>query len=327
MDQQQATTPPEVAPGAPSEPADLDARIAKKFGLDQPEEAPQEPEDTPSEGEGEPNAEVEPEAEPEFDWDIKHNGEIKKVSSKDEATRLMQQGFDYEFKMQRVGNDAQRVQAWAHAVQAQAAMQAQAFDALVVVRSIEQQLEAYNNVDWAQESNTDPIGAFQKRMQYDRLVSGHNQAAQRAQALMQPLSQASQQIDENRLALERGKLLDRHPEWKDETRFNKDREGMYGALLRDFGFSKEEISGPLLSDHRVISLIRSAWKHELANANVKAGKGNQGTPKTLQPGVKPAARSKSQEMGDIKKALRQTNDPRARKDLEDALVAKKFGLT
>jgi hypothetical protein len=334
LDQQQATTPPEVAPGTPGEPADLDARIAAKFGLNEPEEAPADPEATPAEGDVEANPEEETpveEPESEFSWDIKHNGEIKKVSSKDEATRLMQQGFDYEFKMQRVNTDAQRVQAYAHAIQARAAMQAQAFDALVHAKTIEQQLSAFNNVDWAAESNNDPIGAFQKRMQYDHLVSNYNQAQQHAQSLMQPLNQASQQIDEHQIALERGKLFDRYPEWKDEKRWSQDREAMGKTLFSEF--TEEELNGPptniaqLLQNHKVIGFIRDAMKYRQGQQNAKAGKGNQGAPRTLQPGVKPAARSKSQEMGDIKKALRQTSDPRARKDLEDALVAKKFGLT
>lgn len=329
MEQQQVATPSDATPG--SEPRSLDDRIAEKFGLNETEEAPQqEPEATPAEGTGEEAPEGEPTDEApspeEFDWEIKHNGEIKRVTSREEATRLMQQGYDYDFKMQRVNGDQQRINAWAQAVQAQAAMQAQAFDALVEVKSLGHQLQAFANVDWVAESSADPVLAFQKRMQYDGLVNRYNQAVQQAQGLMQPLADASQQIDDNRKALERGKLLDRFPEWKDEARFSKDRESMFGALVKDYGFAKEEISGPLLSDHRVISIIRDAWKYRQANANAKAGKGNQGTPKTLQPGPKPQARSRQQELGDIKKAMRQTTDPQKRKELGDRLLSVKFGL-
>src|SRR6185503_15197521 len=100
MEQQQATTPPDVA--APS----LDERILGHFGYGEPEPQAEEPVAPPAqepEQEGEevhiPDEEITTPEPAGFELELKHNGELKKLTSKEEAIRLAQQGYDYEFKM------------------------------------------------------------------------------------------------------------------------------------------------------------------------------------------------------------------------------------
>lgn len=331
METQQPATPTDAGSPEPQVPQTLDDKILAKFGLtdDEPEQAETDPEATPAEGEVEAEPEVnEEEASPVVEeLELKHNGEIKRVP-KDEAIRLAQMGYDYEFKMQRVQQDAQRVQAMAQAAQARDAIRAQALDALAEVKSYERLLSQYANVDWDAENANDPLGASQKWMQYSRLRDAHGVAQQKVQSMQQPFQQASQQVDANWAALQEQKLLDRIPEWKDGTKRGKEAQEIMQTLAKDYGFAQEELGGPLFYDHRVIALLRDAHKFRQASASAKERKGQiQGLPQVAKPGAKPPPRSPNQQVGDIKRGLRQATSPGTRRALQDALIAKKFGLT
>lgn len=325
MQEQQTATPPEAAPENPS----LDDKILAKFGLSEPEEKAAPEEETPSTEEALETEEVEvteeETPEPVGDFELKHNGQVKKVPIT-EAQRLAQMGYDYEFKMQRVHQDAQRVQAMAQAAQARAAIQAQALDALAEAKSYERQLQHFANVDWVSESTADPVGAFQKRAHYDQLVNGYQAAYQRVQELQGNFQQTQQHIDQNWVALQEQKLLDRIPEWKDQTKRQGDSKAILETVAKEYGFAPEELRGPLLYDARVVSLLRDAWKYREAVSGSKARKGQlKGLP-SARPGAKPPPRSKHQELGDIKRGLRQVQSREARKALEDELIVRKFGL-
>ena len=328
MEVQPAATPTDAAPEAPKS---LDDRIASVFGLDEPEQAEEAPEETPSEEvtEGEPEVEVQEDADtaPVADFEIKHNGEIKRVPTA-EAQRLAQMGYDYEFKMQRVQMDAQRVQAMAQAAQARAAIQAQALDALAEAKSIERQLQSFANVDWDSENQHDPVGASQKWMQFSRLRDSYNYAQQKVNELQQPYQQATQHVDANWAALQEQKLLDRIPEWKDGTKRQAESRAVVQTMGKDYGFTQEELNGPLMYDHRVVALLYDAHRYRQAAANAKSRKGQlQGLPQVAKPGAKPAPRSAAQSLGDVKRALRQTTDSGDRKRLQDEMIARKFRIT
>lgn len=325
MNEAPAATPQDAAPEqSQAVEQSFDDKILAKFGLGETEETQEQPEATPADGE----LELDPEAEvPEpvaADFELKHNGEVKRVPMT-EAQRLAQQGYDYEFKMQRVQADAMRVQAMAQASQARAAIQAQALDALAEAKSIERQLRQYANVDWVAASQNDPVGAFQSRQVYDQLAQAYQQAQGRVQQLQQPHEQAQQAIDANWAALQEQKLLDRVPEWKDSTKRGKESQEILQVLGKEFGFSQEEMQGPLFYDHRVIRILRSAVKYEQALANRNNRPGPQ-TPKTATPGARQAPRSQTQSLADVKRGLKQVQSKEARRALEDELIARKFGL-
>lgn len=333
MPEQQVATPAEATSPEPDSQS-FDDKLLAKFGIGETEQPEPQPAATPAtqettEGEeAEPIIEGdEPPPEPVGEFELKHNGELKKVPMS-EAQRLAQMGYDYEFKMQRVNADAAQVKGMAQAIQARAAMQAQTFDAMVEVKAIENQLAAFANIDWVAEANgQDPIGAFQKRMQHDNLVQAWHQASAKVQQLQQPIQQASQHIDAAQVALEGQKLTERIPEWKDPSRREKESTAILQAMVKDFGFAQNEIGGPLLNDHRVVAVLRDAWKYRQAIANQKANKGQlQGLPKVATPGAKPLQKSQSQSLGDVKRGLAQVKTKEGRRALEDELIARKFGL-
>jgi hypothetical protein len=334
MEQQQATTPTEVAP----EPS-LDQRILGHFGYGETEPEAQEPAATPAQEheatEEEvyiPDEEVQPSSEPvAFELEIKHNGETKKLTSKEEAVRLAQMGTDYEFKMSRVREDAQRIQTMAQAAQAKFAMQAQALDALAEAKSYERSLKSYANVDWAQAAQANPQEAFQARMAFDQLQAAHQAAMQKVHQFQQPIQQATQAIDQAQQALELQKLTERLPEWKDQSRKDKDSAAIMETLTKSYGVTQEELSAPavreLMNSHKFVSILRDAWKYREA-VNTKGKKGPpQGLPQVAKPGANVPGKSPAQQMGDLKRALNQPNvSSKARKAIGLELVARKFGL-
>lgn len=334
MEQQQATTPTEVAP----EPS-IEDRILGHFGYGEPEPKAQEPVATPAQEQEQtdeevyiPDEEVQPSPEPSsFELEIKHNGETKKLTSKEEAIRLAQMGTDYEFKMSRVREDAQRIQTMAQAAQAKFAMQAQALDALAEAKSYERQLKAYANVDWATAAQANPQEAFQARMAYDQLNAAHQAAMQKVNQLQQPIQQATEAIDQAHTALEWQKLTERLPEWKDPARKEKDSNAILETLTKSYGVTQEELSSPsvkaLMNSHKFVAILRDAWKYREA-VNTKGKKGPpQGLPQVAKPGANVPPKSEAQRMGDLKRALHQPNISRkATKALGIELVARKFGL-
>lgn len=322
MEQQQTATPPDAAPESPN----LDDKILAKFGLaEEPQETQVQPEETPSDGE--PVIEQEPE-EPVVEdrlFEIKHNGDLKQVPMA-EAQRLAQMGYDYEFKMQRVNNDANQVKQMLQAVQAREQLQAQKFDALATVRAIEMQLAPYRNVDWVKETTDDPIGAFQKKAQFDSLVNAWQNAQAQAQQLEQPLQQVGKQLTDAEMALELQRLTDKVPEWKDSDRRVKEGTEAAQVVMKEYGFTTDEIKS-VLHDHRYLRIMRDAWKYQQAITNSKSKQGRvQELPKVARPGVRPPPRTQAQSLGDVKRGLRQVQSKEARKALEDELIARKFGL-
>jgi hypothetical protein len=322
------------APGAtPTDAPSLDDRIAAKMGFVKVEPEPEQPEATPA-----PEAEVtdesnepelvveeEPVAPEDFSWEIKHNGETQKITSREELTRRAQMGTDYEFKMQRLNGDQQRLQTMAQALRAQQTLSAQHLDALADVKAIEKQLAQYANVDWVAVANgPDPVAAWQGRMAFDQLRDQHARAMNRASQIAQPLQQASAHYDEQAQQLEMEKLRARVPEWKDETRYVKDSQSIREAMTKHYGFKNEEIGGPILSDHRVVSILRDAWKYREA---ISAKRSPTPAPKSAKPGTPAQPRSEQQKTADIKRGLHQPNLSKdQRKALENELVARKFGI-
>ena len=237
-------------------------------------------------------------------------------------------GYDYEFKMQRVQQDAQRVKAMEAAIQARAQIQSQALDAMAEAKSIERELSRYANVNWDQADIEDPVGAAKEWRKFSQLRDAYGVAYQKIQQLQVPYQQQTQQIDGNWAALQEQKLLDRIPEWKDSAKRGKEGQEILQTMGKAYGFAPEELNGPLMYDHRVIALMRDAYRYQQAAANAKSRKGQiQGLPQVARPGAKPQPRTQAQSVGDVKRALKQVKDTGSRKALTDELIARKFGIT
>lgn len=332
-------TPSEATTGNPA--PSLDDRILSTLGgLESTEETQPAAADAPSQeatqtGDEELQLEeaepVNPDATQQAieDFELVHNGQTLKVT-REKAKALAQQGYDYGFKMQRVNGEYQKLQSMAAAIQSREAVRTQALDAMAEAKAYEKQLAAYANVDWVRESEADPIRAYQARMRFDALVTAFNGAQTKVQEAQQKAEQTSQQITQDQVALEKTRLLERIPEWRDAVRAKTESGELLQALSTDYGFTGEELQqySWLLNDHRFISLARDGYKYRKAVANQKAKKGPaQGLPAVSKPGARQLAPSTGETVANIKRGLHQPNvSKEQRKALTDHLIAAKFGL-
>lgn len=328
MTQEVATTPVEVA--QPS----IDDRIAAKFGLDQPaptEEAPETPQKaTDQEAESE-EVEVDPEEEtpqpvPDGFEEIIHNGQTKRVS-KEDMRMLAQKGFDYEANMVQNKAERQRLQGIATALEAQHALQVQVIDHVADAKVYDKQLAQYANVDWIRYANEDPVSAFQAKQVYDDLKARRDQAYQTAQQAAQKYEQASTHVTQEQAAFESQELLKKIPEWKDETKAKAELSAIGQFLQKQFTQQELQSWSSLFASHKVMSLLRNAYKYELAVEAGKAKKGQlQGLPQPAKPGARQQAPSKTQNVMDARTDLRKARSPESRKAAEDRMIAAKFGI-
>jgi hypothetical protein len=144
----------------------------------------QEEETEVPEVEGE-ETEVEPEEDSE---EIDYNGEKYKVPKALKEGFLMQQ--DYTKKTQEVAEQRKTLEAQHQAFQQQVQFHIQDFAAL---HAIEQQLAQYQNVNWNELIDQDPVEAMKLERQYRSLAEAHQQTQYKIQQAQQQSSLQSQQ--------------------------------------------------------------------------------------------------------------------------------------
>lgn len=330
MQEQVATTPTEVAPEQ-----SLDEKIAAKFGMNETEssepdeqEAPPAEQSEESEGD-EPEVPVEEEVAPEVqapaELELKHKGQIRKVSQ-EEAINLAQKGFDYEQNMAALKADRQQLAQAAQALEAQRQFASQSIEHIAEAKAFERALGEFANVDWIKESTDDPIGAFQKRQKYDSLVAGYNAAVARAQQAQQQYSQARGVVDQQVIAAEQKAIVEAVPQWKDQKVYEREwpeiNKLAAGVLKPETMAALEAV---ILQDHGVSVLLRDAWKYRQAVAQAKA-KGKQVLPGVPKPGAPAPRLTKAEAVKEGLKQVHQAKDPKRREALLDEVIAKKFGL-
>lgn len=327
----QTATPSDAAPVAES--SSLEDRILSKLGgVDAtPEASPQETSQPQGDSE---EVQIEDENPQQVvdtveDFEMVHNGQSLKVS-REKAKEYAQKGYDYDFKMQRVNGEYEKVKSMAGAIQARESMNAQALDAMAEIKAIEKQLAPYVNVDWAQYGNSDPVLAYQHRLQYEALRDGYQQAVGKVNDALQKAQQASQKIDHEQIALEKTRVLEKIPQWRDPAVAQKESGEIIQGLQKDYGLTAQELqhNAWLLNDHRVLALMRDAYKYRQAVSTQKAKKGQlQGLPQVSKPGARQDAPSAMQNVANIKRGLHQPNvSKEQRKVLTDNLIAAKFGI-
>jgi hypothetical protein len=182
-------------------------------------------------------AEDEIDTEPKFK--VKVNGEERLVSQADLIKGHMLHE-DYTRKTTELAQERQRIRAEESQAYTQQLQQMKA----VLTAAVGQDQQ----IDWAKLANEDP--AEYVRQQH---------AAQERQRALNLLTQRQAEEAERNLAetltREQSKLLERRPEWKDDSKRGEDFAAMRGYLAKDYGFSEQEINS--LTDHRHMDI---AWK-------------------------------------------------------------------
>jgi len=236
------------------------------------------PEDIPDDGEAPPAAVAVDE------FEIVHNGTQVKLP-RAEVIKLAQQGFDYTQKTQAlserskgIDNIMARVSEMEQILPVIATQQAE-------VAAFKAQLAPYEKVDWVQLATDNPLEYPKYRAQYDLLVSGHNQAAQRVSQTMGEYQQKRDEAQAVNLQAQYQKLTQLVPEWQDAAKFKAGTQELHSYLVAQ-GADPQILA--TLTDALSVSIARKAMLYDRAmKSKGEKAKLLQTAPPVARPGVHP----------------------------------------
>lgn len=211
------------------------------------------------------------------------NGEqVKKPKA--EVLELAQKGFDYTQKTQALAEERRVMQEQIAAVQQQMQVQNALMDQIGQVKQIEAQLAQFNQVNWQQLIDSDPVEAMKLDRQYRELQNYYGQAQQQVQASYQNLTQAQAQQQQAMLQREYQAMMTAIPEWRDEGKATAEKSELKSYLAKS-GYSEGEIDQAY--DHRAISIARKAMLYDkLMSQKPEVNKRVAEAPKPIKPGTK-----------------------------------------
>jgi hypothetical protein len=276
--------------------------------------------------EEEPTEELEEEAEEEESEEeqpsatvrLKVNGEeIEKPL--EEVIALAQQGMDYTQKTQKVAEERRELENYAQTIkvqeqQLQESVQVQQalIQDIAQLTAIDNQLSQYQQVNWDQLNESDPVEAQRLFFKYSQLQTQRGQMAnvltQKQQQIAQQQAQRTQQ-----LLHEGQEVLKRDiPGWSQE----KAREIFTEA--KHYGFVDDELSR--VTDPRVVKALHDAlqWRKLQANPTAKQ-KVAQAKP-IVKPGAKDTKQQATSQTRSLREQLRKTGDDKAAAKLIERLL-------
>lgn len=236
---------------------------------------------------------------------IKHDGQdIEKPET--EVIELAQKGFDYTQKTQQLAEERKSIEEFTQNLRQQEELVRQQFhtqaaliEEIAKVTAIDQQLAAYNGLDWQALSNADPVEAQKLFFAYNQLQTQRGQAVNEVQQKQQVLTHAQQEALAAK-TLEGKKVLERDiPGW------NADKVKAVVETARQYGFNDSEIS--TLVDPRQVKVLHDAmqWRKLQASKPVTDKKVSNATPQ-LKAGAKDAKNAGNAQMKQARDALRKT---------------------
>ena len=296
----------EVAETSPQPEVSIEDRVMAHFEGAQPEEQPEaetteeteEPATEPEEGAEPEEAESEEEL---VDLDL--DGEIYQMPKKVAEGFLRQQ--DYTRKTQEVAAERQTLQEQRQSIEnerqaftPQVQAQQQLFQAHANIAAIDAQIAQYNNLDWQQLIDQDPVQAMKLERSLNVLKENRNQAVQGVIQQQQEFSFKQQQEFAQQAEQARTELMKRIPNFNQET----------AKALREYGtkqgYTENELAN--LIDPRLVETLHKAYLYD----QLQAGK-----PETLKKvsaatkTIKPGAQQPKQNTQDVlKKVIKTSTD-------------------
>ncbi len=274
---------PETEESAPTE----DVEESTEETQDEPlEEVSEDEEDSVEDEEESEEESEEDEVEEEPDvYAVKVDGEELEVSL-DELISGYSRHSDYTRKTQEIASErsqmAELQQQWSNEItQAQAERQ-QYIEALgQFAEQSTAGLEQFNNVDWDNLRQTDPIAFVTKKEEFREAQERVQQVKVEHDRSLQKQNEELAKMRHLALQEEHKRLIEAVPEWNDpEKRGTLAKELSSYALSQ--GFKKEELQE--LIDHRSLIVLMKAQKYDaLQNSDVKAKK-LKNKPKVIRSG-------------------------------------------
>ena len=204
--------------------------------------------------------EEEPPTEPEYE--VKINGEVKKVKQS-ELIAGYQKGEDYTQKTARLAEERRQVEAVAQQAQAERNQYLQNIQAMQA-----QLAQAVRSGDLAPPDpaliQSDPVEYLQQQQRYNQA----RETWDKLQAEQVQVAQRQQQEDAQRysqtLAAQREQLLAKLPEWKDQAKMQTEVAELKQFLQRE-GYDPKEVDG--IVDARAVTLARKALMYDKLMSN------------------------------------------------------------
>ena len=218
---------------------------------------------------------------------------------RDEVIKLAQQGHDYVQKTMALAEQARTVQDRLARVSAIEQVHPQLKQAEAQVQALVAQLAPYQRVDWVAMATNDPLEYNKVRASYDVLLQTYQGAAGQYQSMQRAIGEQKKALDTQALQIERQKLSERIPEWKDPEKF-KEGAGKLRDYLISEGATPDEVDG--LTSSMAVAIAYKAMRYD-ALLKAKAGKVKllQTAPPVTRPG---AGQSQAAATADKEAALR-----------------------
>jgi hypothetical protein len=229
-----------------------------------PEQAVEEPleeaeEEYEAEADSEEYEEVEEEElveEPTSTYTVKVDGEEFEVTL-DELRNGYQRQSDYTRKSQALAEQRKAYESNVQAIQSERQQYAAALQNMVQNQA--SQLAQYENINWADLKESDPVEYMEKRLEYQD-AKEKIAALQQEQAQVQQQNQAAFQNRINERLQEEAQLLAKAlPEYNDP---NTNLKGQLRDYATSLGFTPQDIDG--IIDHRVVMVLHKAMMHDAA---------------------------------------------------------------
>ena len=205
-------------------------------------EAPEEePADEQAEGSEEPTDDL---------VDAEYEGKAYKVPKELKEALLRQS--DYTRKTQEVAETRKAIEERAQLLQAQEGLIAATFDKAAELKQLQAQLSRFEDVNWQELSDSDPVQAQKlliARQQLERALGAKAQEFQPAQAQYQHLTAVQrQQVLQEQAQAPKARLPDFSPEMAQRIR----------DVTKTYGYTDQELAN--VTDARLVHLLHDAMK-------------------------------------------------------------------
>ena len=164
-----------------------------------------------------------------------------------------QKGADYTQKTQGLAEERRAFDAEKNAVIQERQQYNQALTQFQQLMN--EQYQQYNNIDWAQLKEDDPIGYMTRKEEMRDIETRHQRAAQEQQQVTQQQQQQYARQHQELVAKEMDLLGEKMPDWK-----NPDKRAKLSEELKlyatNIGYTKEDLDG--VTDHRSLLILNKA---------------------------------------------------------------------
>ena len=225
--------------------------------------------------------------------EIRHNGKPIKLKL-EEVIEHAQKGFDYTAKTQELAEQRRSVEQYAQAIQRQAEFTGKFQQDLSQITAMDMQLQQFQNVNWEQWMDSDPVEASKGYQRYQMLRQTREDTARQVSSRQAQAQAEMERVNQARLAESAAELeRDLGKAWNAETRKALSTHG------KNYGFTDAELGS--IQDPRVVKVLLDAYKYrQLQDQKPEINKKVSEAPKLAKPGSKPAtANTQTQKLSKI----------------------------